>query len=60
MGDRLENIFASWQKKRIERKIKHEDNVTNLIYTDDILMFHWPNPRNEEVIKKYEKIVQEF
>jgi len=59
-GDKVENIFAGWQRKRIEKKIKDEKNVTNLIYTDDILMFHWPHPRNEEVLRKYETLIKEI
>ncbi|MBI3671499.1 hypothetical protein HY249_01755 [Candidatus Azambacteria bacterium] len=58
LGDIFEKSLSSWQKKRIERKIKNEKNVSNLIYTDDILMLHWPNPRNEEVMRRYESIIK--
>ncbi len=57
-GDFIEKHLALWQKKRIEEKIRKEKNITNLIFTDKILMFHWPKPRNEEVLRKYEKIIK--
>lgn len=60
IGDKLEKILSLWQRKRIEKKIKKEKNITNLIFTDKILMFHWPNPRNKEVLEKYNSIIKKF
>jgi predicted nucleotidyltransferase len=57
IGDFIEKHLAFWQKNRIQKKIKKEQSVTNLIFTDEILMFHWPKPRNSEVMEKYKKTV---
>jgi len=58
VGDSLEKYLANWQKKRIGKKIEGKKDITNLIFTDNILMFHYPNPRNEEVLKKYNSITK--
>lgn len=58
IGDKIEQTLSLWQKKRIEEKTRKETNITNLIFTDEILMFHWPNPRNKEVLEKYEQILK--
>ncbi len=58
IGNLIEKYLALWQKKRIEEKIKEKQNITNLIFTNNILMFHWPKPRNKEVLEKYKLIIK--
>ncbi len=55
-GNTIEIVLSFWQKKRIRNKIKGK-NISHLIFNDDILMFHWPKPRNDEVVFEYKRIL---
>ena len=57
-GDFLERALSSWQKRRIQKKIKGK-KISHLVFEDDLLMFHWPRPRNDEVLYLYSKNLKE-
>lgn len=71
IGDSTENYLFNWQTNRINRKLTKdrpsqnlqtsdvwERDLSHLVYTKDVIMLHYPNPRNEEVMEKYNKIIQ--
>jgi len=59
-GDFVEKFFSTWQTERINKKIEKDNNVSNLIFTDNILMFHYPNPRNKDVLEKYNNLMRSY
>ncbi|MEK7452775.1 MAG: hypothetical protein AAB614_00920 [Patescibacteria group bacterium] len=60
IGNGIELMLSRWQKKRIAKKIYGLNNVTNLIFTNEILMFHYPNPRNEAILIGYKNIMDKI
>lgn len=56
-GDRLEQFFKNWQYRRLVRKIATPQNLEHLILTDEILMLHYPDPKNKKVMEKYTRAI---
>lgn len=62
LGNVLEKIFHHVQKRKILANISpmRPPTENHLIISDNILMFHYPISRNEEVEKKYKEIMQQL
>lgn len=60
LGDWMECLFKKWQTARIERKLTDKTDADQLIFTDDILMLHYPNPKNKIVMERYQDKIKEL
>lgn len=60
MGDWIEYLLKKWQTSRIKRKIAGKTDVDQLIFTDSVLMLHYPEPKNERVMKIYNEKIKEI
>lgn len=62
VGDMLEKVLHRIQERKILAKISptHKPAENKLILSDDVLMFHYPVSRNEEIEREYRKIMHEL
>lgn len=56
-GDWLEKFFKDWQYRRLVKKITTPQNLDHFILTDEILMLHYPDPKNTQIMEKYTRAV---
>lgn len=73
-GDWIECLFKKWQTARIERKlavirrllrssdsrVAVKTDIDQLIFTDDVLMLHYPEPKNTRIMERYNKKIKEI
>src|SRR3989338_7165411 len=52
-GDALEEFFKHWQYRRLLRKIVSPEHLDHLVLTDEILMLHYPNPKNAKIMSMF-------
>ena len=60
IGDWTECLLKKWQTARIKRKLAGKTDTDQLIFTDDILMLHYPNPKNKIVMERYQNKMKEI
>ena len=51
-GDALEKFFKDWQYRRFLKKINSPEHLDHFVLTDEILMLHYPNPKNARIMVK--------
>jgi len=49
-GDWFEQFFKDWQYKRLTGKITTPEYLEHFVLTDEILMLHYPNPKNAKIM----------
>ena len=59
-GDWMECLLKKWQTARIKRKLAGKTDTDQLIFTDDILMLHYPESKNTRVMKRYSDKIKEL
>ena len=59
-GNWIEYLFKKRQVARINRKLAGKTDTDQLIFTDDILMLHYPNPKNKIVMERYQNKMKEI
>ena len=59
-GDWTECLLKKWQTARIKKKLAGKTDTDQLIFTDDILMLHYPNPKNKIVMERYQNKIKEI
>ena len=59
-GDALEEFFKHWQYKRLTGKITTPEYLEHFVLTDEILMLHYPNPKNAKMMTKYNQIINQL
>ena len=53
MGNWLEQFFKDWQYKRLTGKITSSEHLDHFVLTDEILMLHYPNPKNAKIMDRF-------
>ena len=56
MGNWLEQFFKDWQYKRLTGKITSSEHLDHFVLTDEILMLHYPHPKNARIISEFKTI----
>src|SRR3989338_68918 len=49
-GDWFEQFFKDWQYKRLTGKNTTPEYLEHFVLTDEILMLHYPNPKNAKIM----------